>query len=66
MELPGRVELGASNRAYVKVFGSAEPIWILGKLVLLPLQWDKVAPRHTIQEPIIDHNTYFPLALLFT
>lgn len=61
MELPG-----ASNRALVKVFGRAEPIWIFGKLVLLPLQWYKVAPRHTIRKSIIAHNTHFPLVLLFT
>ena len=48
---PWRVEWGASSRALVKAFGGAEPIGLLGELMLPPLQWGKVAPRLTIQRP---------------
>lgn len=39
---------------------------ILGELVLLPLQGDKLAPRHPIQKSIITHNMCSPLVFLVT
>ena len=50
----------------MNILGGAEPMLILGELVLLPLQGDKLAPRHPIQKSIITHNMCSPLVFLVT